>query len=179
MTSGQTSIDSTQLRAIADAIGGIAQDSSAFTKLQGQNPDAGKFDAAKWLNDIYADRRNALYQHGMDLKQTFHEMSLHLHNIADDYDNTDTGNAESMAKLDGEISDEMSTMESQIAGDASNPVQGPQAGKDYTSGDNTNSDGDHSTVTLNANGTATVTGTDGHTHNVESGHDSPNPFPVT
>lgn len=175
----QTKIDSNQLRTIADAIGSIAQDSSAFTKLQGQNPSAGRFDAARWLNDIFADRRNALYQHGMDLKQTFHDMSIHLHNIADEYDNADTGNAEGLAKLESGISEEMSTMKSQITGDVSNPVQGPHTGQDYTSGDQTNPDGHHSTVTLHGDGTATVTDTDGHKHHVESTHDSPNEYKVS
>jgi hypothetical protein len=179
MSADKTSIHSNDLRTIANTIGNIAQDSSAFTKLQGMSPNAGKFDAAKWLNDIYTDRRDALYQHGMDLKQTFHDMATHLHNIADDYDAADTSNAAGLKKLDGQINSELKTMKTEITGDVHNPVAGPKGGTTYTSGDNKNPGGDKSDMTLNSDGTVTVTGSDGKTYTEQSGSDTPNPFTVS
>ena len=175
MTSGQTHIESEHLRTIADAIGAIAQDTSAFTKLQSQHPSAGNFDAAKWLTDVVADRRNALYQHGMDLKQTFHEMSVRLHDIADEYDRADTGNAAGVAKLEAEVSEDLSVLQSHVVQDVADPVQGPEAGTDYTSDDHAHPDGHDSTVTLHDGGTATVTNAEGDHHDVQSTHDTPNP----
>jgi hypothetical protein len=179
MSSDKTTIHSSDLRKIANTIGSIAQDTSAFTKLQDQSPNAGQFDAAKWLTDIYTDRRDALYQHGMDLKQTFHDMSVHLNNIADDYDAADTSNAAGLKKLDGQIDTEMKTMKTEITGDVHNPVAGPKGGQKYTSGDNKNPGGDKSDMTLNSDGTATVTGTDNKPYTEGSSQDTPNPFTVS
>ena len=179
MSSDKTQINSGDLRKIATTIGSIAQDTSAFTKLQGEAPNAGKFDAAKWLTDIYTDRRDALYQHGMDLKQTFHDMSVHLNNIADDYDAADTSNAAGVKKLDGQIKSELSTMKTEISGDVHNPVAGPKGGQTYGSGDNKNPGGDKSDMTINSDGTVTITGTDNKPHQEDSSHDTDNPFTVT
>lgn len=161
MTSDETKIDTDQLRTIANAIGQIAQDTSAFTTLQNDNPWAGKFDAALWMNDIYADRRDAIYQHGMDLKQTFHDMSVHLNNIADDADNTDQSNGDSVSSLDSQIDTEISGLKSDVGNDVSNPVKGvaggPNGGKyGYQSGDDTHAGDDTSNTTLNSDGTATI-----------------------
>jgi hypothetical protein len=172
----KTQIDSSQLRTIADAIGNIAQDTSAFQTMQGLSPNAGKFDAATWLVDIYTDRRDALYQHGMDLKQTFHDMSAHLRTIADDYDNADQNSADGVAKLDGQISDELSQMNSEIGSDTANPVQPIAGPASYDSGDNSNASGDKPDMTLNSDGTIAITGTDGQTHTVDSTTETPNVF---
>lgn len=164
MTSDKTQIDTDQLRTIAKAIGQIAQDTSAFTGLQNDAPWAGKFDAALWMNDIYTDRRDAMYQHGMDLKKAFNEMSVHLNNIADDADNTDQSNGDSVNSLDSQINTEISGMKSDTKSDIGTPVHGPTAGPNggqygYDSGDDTHSGDDKPNTTLNSDGTADINDT--------------------
>ncbi|MGC4812242.1 hypothetical protein ACLQ29_17100 [Micromonospora sp. DT228] len=96
----ETRVTPDQLRDIGKKIGALLEDhQSVFNKLAKMKPNAGKFDAAVWLEDLFADRRAAIVEHVKYLQRAFDEINTGLYAIADDYERIDGTNAEAVAKF--------------------------------------------------------------------------------
>lgn len=54
-----------------------------MAKLTDMAPEAGEFDAAKWIEDRVQDRRGALRQHFTDLDEAFNSLAVKLRGVVD------------------------------------------------------------------------------------------------
>ncbi|MEU8328680.1 MULTISPECIES: hypothetical protein [unclassified Micromonospora] len=96
----ETRVTPDQLREIGKKIGALLEDhQSVFNNLAKVKPNAGKFDAAVWLEDLFADRRNAIIEHVKYLQRAFDEINTGLYEIAGDYERIDGSNADAVAKF--------------------------------------------------------------------------------
>ena len=95
-----TRVDPAKLREIGKAIGGILEEhQSVFNQLSNLDPNAGKFDAAEWLEDLFVDRRDGILAHVKYLKLAFEEINAGLYKIADGFEGVDAANADAVAKF--------------------------------------------------------------------------------
>ncbi|MFG1840411.1 WXG100 family type VII secretion target [Micromonospora sp. NPDC049175] len=94
----ETRVTPDQLREIGKKIGALLEDhQSVFNKLAKMEPNAGKFDAATWLEDLFVDRRDGIVEHVKYLQRAFDEINTGLYQIADDYERIDGSNADAVS----------------------------------------------------------------------------------
>lgn len=98
----ETRVDPEELRKVAKAIGSIMDDyDSVFRNLGTLDPNAGKFDVAEWLEDLFVDRRDAIVTHAKYLRLAFDEINAGLYKIADAFEDVDMSNADAVAAASG------------------------------------------------------------------------------
>ncbi|WP_377254444.1 hypothetical protein [Phytohabitans kaempferiae] len=68
-----------------------------FRNLSTMDPNAGKFDVAEWLEDLFVDRRDAIVTHAKYLGMSFDEISLGLYKVADAFEGVDMSNGDAVA----------------------------------------------------------------------------------
>ncbi|HET6502598.1 MAG TPA: hypothetical protein VFG87_17725 [Amycolatopsis sp.] len=89
-----TSFDAETVSEIANEIGQLLSDMSAFSDLAQQDPNAGKqLQTGQWINQIVADRRDGLVQHAQNLKAQFEQMCQNLQSTISALGQTDENNA--------------------------------------------------------------------------------------
>jgi hypothetical protein len=96
-----TLVDPGAMKHTAKQIGELMADMTVFENLAGQDPRAGDFETAHWLQEIIRDRRDGLVQHARDLKVAFGEIRDSLEAVADDFQCTDQANADNLHKQVG------------------------------------------------------------------------------
>lgn len=137
-SSDSTQIDLAALRDAAKQIEGLITDSSMTifeTAADTSALEAGKLDAAQWLEAVVADRGAGLHQHALDLQASFEALGERLRTIADIFEQQDQANADS---LQGKAVDEIETWTGSVGSLTIPPAEGEET---YDSGDNTNRDG--------------------------------------
>ncbi|MFV2021199.1 hypothetical protein [Micromonospora sp. LOL_023] len=98
----ETRVEPEELRKVAKAIGSIMDDyDSVFRNLGTMDPNAGKFDVAEWLEDLFVDRRDAIVTHAKYLGLAFEEINAGLYKIADAFEGVDMSNADAVAAATG------------------------------------------------------------------------------
>ncbi|MEV4629541.1 hypothetical protein AB0J90_25080 [Micromonospora sp. NPDC049523] len=137
-SSDSTEIDLAALRDAAKQIEGLITDSSMTifeTAADTSTLEAGKLDAAQWLEAVVADRGAGLRQHALDLQASFVALGERLRSIADTFEQQDQANADS---LQGKAIDEIEAWTGSVGALTIPPAEGEET---YDSGDNTNRDG--------------------------------------
>ncbi|ROO63206.1 hypothetical protein EDC02_5226 [Micromonospora sp. Llam0] len=98
----ETRVEPEELRRVAKAIGSIMDDYDAvFRNLGSMDPNAGKFDVAEWLEDLFADRRDAIVTHAKYLRMAFEEINAGLYRVADAFEGVDMSNGDAVAAATG------------------------------------------------------------------------------
>jgi hypothetical protein len=98
----ETRVEPAELRKVAKAIGSIMDDyDKVFRNLSTLDPNAGKFDVAEWLEDLFVDRRDAIVTHAKYLRMSFEEINLGLYKVADAFEGVDMSNADAVAAATG------------------------------------------------------------------------------
>ncbi|WP_410813462.1 hypothetical protein [Micromonospora sp. 067-2] len=137
-SSDSTEIDLAALRDAAKQIEGLMTDSSMTifeTAADTSTLEAGKLDAAQWIEAMVADRGAGLRQHALDLQASFEALGARLRTIADIFEQQDQANADS---LQGKAVDEIAAWTGSVGGLTIPPAEGEET---YDTGDNANRDG--------------------------------------
>ena len=94
----ETKVNVQKLKDVGTLIGYIVDEHKAPINDLGKiTPNAGKFDAALWLEDLWADRRDAIGTHMKYLETAFGEIEEGLISIAKEFDGVDSTNADAIA----------------------------------------------------------------------------------
>lgn len=131
-----TGVDPQQLRDSAKRIGDIMNDDAmhVFEDLGNHQTTAGSFPTAKWLNSIVHDRVTAVQQQAQILHAAFGDICTSLNTVADDMQNTDSGNADKVAQ-------DIDTLKSNVSSDVSSiGGSGGNGSSSHTGGSSGNSD---------------------------------------
>lgn len=137
-SSDSTEIDLAALRDAAKQIEDLMTDGSMTifeTAADTSTLEAGKLDAAQWLEAMVADRGDGLRQHALDLQASFEALGTRLRTIADIFEQQDQANADS---LQGKAVDEIAAWTGSVGGLTIPPADGEET---YDTGDNVNRDG--------------------------------------
>ncbi|MET8281675.1 hypothetical protein [Micromonospora sp. NPDC005174] len=137
-SSDSTEIDLSALRDAARQIEDLMSDGSMTifeTAADTSALEAGKLDAAQWLEAMVADRGAGLRQHALDLQASFEALGTRLRTIADIFEQQDQANGDS---LQGKAVDEIETWTASVGGLTIPPADGEET---YDTGDNVNRDG--------------------------------------
>lgn len=127
----ETQVSPEQLREIGKKIGNLLEDhQSVFNKLTDLEPNAGTFDAAVWLEDLFIDRRDGIIEHVKYLQRAFDEINTGLYEIADGYELIDGSNADAVAAFNKEAKKVVTGM-----GDAEFTPEKVQERSSYKTGD--------------------------------------------
>jgi hypothetical protein len=139
----ETRVEPAELRKVAKAIGSIMDDyDKVFRNLSTLDPNAGKFDVAEWLEDLFVDRRDAIVTHAKYLRMSFEEINLGLYKVADAFEGVDMSNADAVAAATGVAKTAVKDM-----GDAEFTPTKMKSKDDYDTGDDKNL-GDKKTYSL-------------------------------
>jgi hypothetical protein len=133
---GETRVNPQKLKDVGTLIGFIIdEDVKHIKELGGITPNAGKFDAAQWIEDLFIDRRDAVTAHVTNLERALGEIKDGLIAIATKFQGVDSTNADAVSKFTNEaksIITEMGKAEFQ-------PVMS-KSKVSYETGDNTKLD---------------------------------------
>jgi hypothetical protein len=100
IVAAETKVNVQKLKDVGTLIGYIVDEhKAAITDLSKVDPNAGKFDAAEWLEDLFVDRRDAIKTHMDNLSRAFTEINEGLVAIAKEFEGVDATNADAVAKF--------------------------------------------------------------------------------
>lgn len=128
-------------------------------KTRAATLNAGKFDAAQWIEDRVLDRTLGIYQHALDMQFACRELSVRLSNIVKAFQSADRDGAGKLtAKGEAAIVGEVNAWITGVKGHVIPPAKGAQVGadNDYDSDDDAPSD-HHLRYGLDNTGAAVVT----------------------
>ncbi|HET6502846.1 MAG TPA: transglycosylase SLT domain-containing protein [Amycolatopsis sp.] len=111
----RVSFDADQVRRVAQEIGRLMDDTSAFGALSNQSLNGGQFDAALWLRQIVQNRKQGLLQHVQDLKSALEDIGTSLQDVVNDLQRTDGQNAADVRRL---LDQDMGALGNALARDA-------------------------------------------------------------
>ncbi|MGW5578507.1 hypothetical protein [Micromonospora chokoriensis] len=95
-----TEVNPVKLREYAEKIKSLLEPhQSAFSELAEQEPHAGDFETANWVEDIFLDRRDGVIAHVKHLQQAFDEMADGLIKIANDFEDIDANNGDAVGQF--------------------------------------------------------------------------------
>jgi transglycosylase-like protein with SLT domain len=109
------SFDADEVRRVAQEIGRLLEDTSAFGALSNQSVNGGQFDAALWLQQIVQNRKQSLLQHVQDLKSALEDIGTSLQDVVNDLQGIDGQNAADVRRL---IDQDMRALDNALALDA-------------------------------------------------------------
>lgn len=100
---GETRVNPQKLKDVGTLIGFIVdEDVKHIKELGGITPNAGKFDAAQWIEDLFIDRRDAVTAHVQYLERALGEIKDGLITIATKFQAVDSTNADAVSKFTDE-----------------------------------------------------------------------------
>lgn len=102
-TPDKTRLDGPAVRSASDEIEKLAADVNSFPELNDIQPRSGDFAVGHWLDDLVAQRRDALQRHCDELQTTLREISGKLRTLATDIEHVDQDNAAQVKKLNDEV----------------------------------------------------------------------------
>src|SRR5262245_6005876 len=100
VVAGETQVNVQKLKDMGTLIGYIVDEQKApINDLGTVAPNAGKFDAAQWIRDLFVDRRDAITTHMKYLSMAYQEINEGLVAIAKEFEGVDSANGDAVAKF--------------------------------------------------------------------------------
>lgn len=115
-TPDKTRLDGPAVRSASDEIEKLAADVNSFPELNEIQPRSGDFAVGHWLDDLVAQRRDALQRHCDELQTTLREISGKLRTLATDIEHVDQDNAAQVKKLNDEVETTMGQVRERLGG---------------------------------------------------------------